>query len=107
MPAAFGPHGGAIINQNRAAALRFRPSALNSCHPGGPVAEKSDLAGEYRPRILDLPSNHRPRERLQREGPAVLSNAELLAILLRVGIAGENTGRVAQRLLAQLNGLPR
>lgn len=69
------------------------------------MAEKTDLAGEYRPRILDLPTNDRPRERLEREGPAVLSNAELLAILLRVGIAGENAVRVAERLLAQLNGL--
>src|SRR5258708_6408854 len=102
---AFGPRGGAIINHNRRAALRFWPSALDSGHPGGPVAEKTDLAGEYRPRILDLPTNDRPRERLQREGPAVLSNAELLAILLRVGIAGENAVRVAERLLAQLDGL--
>jgi DNA repair protein RadC len=70
------------------------------------VADKTELAADYRPRILDLPSNDRPRERLQREGPAALNNAELLAILLRVGIAGENAVRVAERLLAQLNGLP-
>jgi DNA repair protein RadC len=69
------------------------------------VTDKTEVTGEYRPRILDLPSTDRPRERLEREGPAVLSNAELLAILLRVGIAGENAVRVAERLLAQLNGL--
>jgi DNA repair protein RadC len=70
------------------------------------VADKIEPAGDYHPRIRDLPSNDRPRERLEREGPAVLSNAELLAILLRVGVAGENAVRVAERLLAQLNGLP-
>jgi len=69
------------------------------------LAEKTNALAEYRPRILDIPLNDRPRERLQREGPGVLSNAELLAILLRVGVAGENAVRVAERLLAQLNGL--
>jgi len=70
------------------------------------VADKTEAAAEFKPRIRDLPSNDRPRERLEREGPAVLSNAELLAILLRVGVAGENAVRVAERLLAELNGLP-
>jgi DNA repair protein RadC len=69
------------------------------------LAEKTETPAEYRPRIHDLPMNDRPRERLQREGPTVLSNAELLAILLRVGVAGENAERVAERMLAQLNGL--
>jgi DNA repair protein RadC len=70
------------------------------------LADQIETPGEYRPRILDLPPSDRPRERLERDGPAVLSNAELLAILLRVGVAGENAVRVAERLLAQLNGLP-
>ncbi|MCC7358211.1 MAG: DNA repair protein RadC [Anaerolineales bacterium] len=58
------------------------------------------------PRITDLPAVDRPRERLAREGATALSSAELLAILLRVGIAGENAVRLADRLLAQLGGLP-
>ena len=65
-----------------------------------------DSPPDYKPRIHDLPTTDRPRERLAREGAAVLSNAELLAILLRVGVAGENAVRVAERLLAQLQGLP-
>ncbi len=48
----------------------------------------------------------RPRERLQAAGAAALSNAELLAILLRVGVRGENAVRLAERLLAQAGGLP-
>lgn len=60
----------------------------------------------YAPRILDLPKDDRPRERLLQVGARGLRDAELLAILLRVGIKGENAVRVAERVLAQLNGLP-
>ena len=61
---------------------------------------------EYSPRITDLPATDRPRERLAEAGAGSLSNAELLAILLRVGIEGENAVRVAERLMGQLGGLP-
>ncbi len=61
---------------------------------------------EHRPRIQDLPNADRPRERLAAIGPGALSNAELLAVLLRVGIAGENAVRLAERLLAEVGGLP-
>jgi DNA repair protein RadC len=37
-------------------------------------------------RITDLDESERPRERLARLGAQALSNAELLAILLRVGM---------------------
>ena len=60
----------------------------------------------YRPRITDLPSADRPRERLAEVGAGGLNNAELLAILLRVGVKGENAVRLSQRILAQLGGLP-
>ena len=66
----------------------------------------TDEETAYRPRIADLPRADRPRERLAQMGAGGLSNAELLAILLRVGVAGENAVRVAERLLAQLQGLP-
>jgi DNA repair protein RadC len=61
---------------------------------------------EYRPRITDLASADRPRERLAQLGAQSLSNPELLAILLRVGIAGENVVRMSERLLAHFDGLP-
>ena len=60
---------------------------------------------EYRPLIRDLPISERPRERLRERGPAALSNAELLAILLRVGGAGESAIAQATRLLARFGGL--
>jgi DNA repair protein RadC len=56
-------------------------------------------------RIMDLASEERPRERLEHLGPQVLSTAELLAILLRVGVPGENAVQVGQRLLASFKGL--
>jgi DNA repair protein RadC len=56
-------------------------------------------------RITDLHETERPRERLASLGPQALSNAELIAILLRVGVTGENAVQVGQRLLQQFGGL--
>ncbi len=60
--------------------------------------------------IRDFPTSERPRERLINNGPKSLSNAELMAILLRTGMKGENVLVMAQRLLAtfgDLDGLAR
>ncbi len=56
-------------------------------------------------RISDLHESDRPRERLASLGPQALTNAELLAILLRVGVQGENAVEVGQRLLKKFGGL--
>jgi DNA repair protein RadC len=56
-------------------------------------------------RIHDLAAGERPRERLAQLGPQALSTAELLAILLRVGVTGENAVQVGQRLLSQYKNL--
>lgn len=56
-------------------------------------------------RIPDLHESDRPRERLASLGPQALTNAELLAILLRVGVKGENAVEVGQRLLKKFGGL--
>jgi DNA repair protein RadC len=56
-------------------------------------------------RITDLAVSDRPRERLAELGPQALSNPELLAILLRVGVPGENAVQVGQRLLDNLGGI--
>lgn len=50
-------------------------------------------------RICDLPEEDRPREKLAKWGPAALSNAELIAIFLRVGVAGQSAISIAQELL--------
>jgi len=56
-------------------------------------------------RITDIVASERPRERLAKLGPQALSNAELLAILLRVGVQGENAVQVGQRLLSQFGSI--
>lgn len=56
-------------------------------------------------RITDLESNERPRERLANNGPEGLKTAELLAILLRVGVEGENSVQMGERILQELGGL--
>ena len=65
----------------------------------------SGEATEYRPMMRDLPESEKPRERLRHHGANALSNAELIAILLRVGVGGENVVVLAQRLLAHFGGL--
>jgi DNA repair protein RadC len=55
--------------------------------------------------IRELDRTERPRERLLAYGPEVLSLAELLAILLRVGVEGENVVRMAERLLQTFGGI--
>lgn len=56
-------------------------------------------------RIADIQKSERPRERLARVGARALSEAELLAILLRSGVRGENAVQVGERLLREFEGL--
>lgn len=55
--------------------------------------------------IKDLPPEERPREKMKNLGPAALSNAELLAILIRVGNKNESAVQLATRILARSGGL--
>ena len=61
--------------------------------------------GRYQPMIRDMPQGERPRERLRDYGPKLLSNTELIAILLRTGIQGENVLAMSNRLLTHFKGL--
>ena len=54
--------------------------------------------------IRDWPAAERPRERLVQQGPAALSDAELLAIFLRVGVRGKSAVDLARELLASFDG---
>ena len=49
--------------------------------------------------IKDLPSDARPREKLLARGPQALSDVELLAIVLRTGMAGKTVFQLSQELL--------
>jgi len=64
------------------------------------------MAGErYTLTIKDLPADERPRERLVKYGPEALSNAELLAIILRVGTHEYSAIGLAEHMLGQFDGL--
>jgi DNA repair protein RadC len=55
--------------------------------------------------LKDLPEDARPREKLLSRGPAALSDAELLAVLLRTGMPGKNVLQMGQELLSVFGGL--
>lgn len=55
--------------------------------------------------VKDMPPDEQPRERLKKHGPEILSNAELLAILMRTGMRGVNVIDMSRRLLDQYGGL--
>ena len=61
--------------------------------------------------VKETPEQERPREKLIRNGAASLSNAELLAILIRVGVQNESAvvgaGKVANRFSQRVEALPR
>ena len=54
--------------------------------------------------ITDWPEGERPRERLLAHGPAALSDAELLAIYLRVGVRGKSAVDLGRELLQRFDG---
>jgi DNA repair protein RadC len=56
-------------------------------------------------RIKDIELSQRPRERLEQYGAGVLNDAELLAIVLRVGMKGASAVQIGQRLLFLFEGL--
>lgn len=55
--------------------------------------------------ITDWPAAERPREKLLEHGAEVLSDAELLAIFLRVGVTGKSAVDLARDLLSQFGSL--
>jgi DNA repair protein RadC len=55
-------------------------------------------------RLKDQPVGERPRERLVARGPDALTQAELIAILLRTGLKGPNAVQVGQNVLKKFSG---
>jgi DNA repair protein RadC len=56
-------------------------------------------------KIREMPQDERPREKLAAHGASALTDPELLAILLRTGVAGANVVEVARNLLQQYGSL--
>jgi len=55
--------------------------------------------------LKDLPQDARPREKLIARGAGALSDTELLALLLRTGMAGKDVFALAQELLDTFDGI--
>ena len=90
-------------SQPPAAALPSRDIAASSY-----AEERGDTpAGfpDYSPRIREIPTSERPRERLHKYGPSALSTAELIAIIWRSGTKGQNVLNLASHALARFGGL--
>jgi len=60
---------------------------------------------EYRFTIKELPAEERPREKLIKYGSENLTNAELLALIIRIGNRERTAVELAQDILTQCGGL--
>lgn len=76
---------------------------LNGISVAAAAAANGALA--YSPRIREMPPEERPRERLQKYGPAALATAELIAIIWRSGTKRQNVLTLATHALAQYGAL--
>ncbi len=72
---------------------------MKSYRPG------AEHAGRRRLTIKELPPDERPRERLIQKGSDALTDAELLAIIIRDGTPSESALDLARRLLAKFGTL--
>ncbi len=63
------------------------------------------MQSHQRAGLKGLPRDARPREKLLARGPAALGDAELLALLLRTGMAGKHVLQLAQELLDTFGGI--
>src|SRR3989442_9277826 len=77
-----------------------------AANPGQPRRVRDSQDGETRPSytVKSLPPDERPRERLLKGGERALSDGELLAIILRVGVAGKMVTQLANELLEKHRG---
>lgn len=76
-----------------------------TCHLKNHKDDNEEQISPYPLLMSDLPADDRPRERLERIGPAALSTPELIAILLRTGVQGNSATAVATRLLDRYGGM--
>ena len=65
------------------------------------IIASSDLMKPYVLKFRDMPNDKKPREKLLREGPSVLSLSELLAVMINIGTSKEDVMSMANRVLKQ------
>lgn len=63
------------------------------------------LQNNERRAIKDWPVSERPREKLLQLGPEGLSDGELLAVLLRIGVTGQSAEDLGRQLMSKFNGI--
>lgn len=85
-------------------ALNASPSSLPLSAENGAESDSID-SNERRDRKGSGPRLDRPRERLSRFGPEVLSEAELLALILRTGDRERDAAVLASQLIQEVGGL--
>lgn len=83
---------------------KLRRRKLDQESPGD---EKTNDIPKRSPGIRDWPITERPREKLLHFGPGTLTDAELLAIVLRTGTAGRNVIDLAREILTNDGSLTR
>src|SRR5690349_16536188 len=59
----------------------------------------------YHPTVHDIPTDDRPRERLQKKGAETFSTSELLVIILRTGTVPHNVMELSTEILTRYGGL--
>jgi DNA repair protein RadC len=71
-----------------------------------PCSERTPVPkNRYMQAIANWPAEERPREKLLMKGPESLTNAELLAVFLRIGVKGKSAIDLAQELLSRFGSL--
>ena len=80
------------------------PPNANQENESQPPPSPSAAAEAARLSVREWPASERPRERLRDLGPAHLSTAELVAIILRTGTRENSVVALAQRLLDEYGG---
>jgi DNA repair protein RadC len=65
------------------------------------LLDVADPIKKYVLKIRDLPNESRPREKMLSAGPAALSSAELLAVILNTGTTKEDVLRMSARVLKE------
>jgi DNA repair protein RadC len=91
----------------KAAAFSGKSACICSAAAGDTAdnAASQGRIGERRMSIRDWPPGERPREKLLAQGATSLSEAELLALLLRTGTAGRSALDIARALLVEFGSL--
>ena len=86
---------------------RTTASARETAGVTGADAPVREAGGRSAPALRGIrgwPASERPRERLLAQGPGHLSDAELIAVLLRTGTKGRDAVALAREMLAACNG---